>query len=36
MAVKALALKAAKWPLPENASGHLEFFLEQLVQPQSE
>jgi len=36
MAVKALALKAAKWPLPDNASGHLEFFLEQLVQPQPE
>ena len=36
MAVKALALKAVKWPLPDTASGHLEFFLEQLVQPQSE
>ncbi|GGW63101.1 MinD/ParA family protein [Alishewanella tabrizica] len=36
MAIKTLALKAAKWPLPVNASGHLEFFLEQLVQPQSE
>ncbi len=33
MAVKSLALKAAKWPLPDTASGHLEFFLEQLVQP---
>lgn len=33
MAVKALALKAVKWPLPDSASGHLEFFLEQLVQP---
>ena len=33
MAVKSLALKAAKWPLPATASGHLEFFLEQLVQP---
>lgn len=36
MAIKTLALKAAKWPLPVSASGHLEFFLEQLVQPQSE
>ncbi len=36
MAIKALALKAAKWPLPNSASGHLEFFLEQLVQPQSD
>ena len=32
MAIKSLALKAIKWPLPETASGHLEFFLEQLVQ----
>jgi len=36
MAIKTLALRAAKWPLPVSASGHLEFFLEQLVQPQSE
>lgn len=36
MAVKSLALKAAKWPLPAIASGHLEFFLEQLVQPQTD
>lgn len=36
MAIKTLALKAAKWPLPNSASGHLEFFLEQLVQPQSD
>lgn len=36
MAVKALALKAVKWPLPDVASGHLEFFLEQLVQPQAD
>lgn len=34
MAVKGLALKAIKWPVPANASGHLEFFLEQLLQPQ--
>jgi flagellar biosynthesis protein FlhG len=32
MALKGLALKAIKWPLPVSASGHLEFFLEQLVQ----
>lgn len=36
MAIKGLALKVIKWPLPISASGHLEFFLEQLVQPQSE
>lgn len=36
MAIKGLALKVIKWPLPASASGHLEFFLEQLVQPQSE
>ncbi|MDP5134884.1 MinD/ParA family protein [Rheinheimera baltica] len=36
MAVKSLALKTAKWPLPASASGHLEFFLEQLVQPQTD
>lgn len=36
MALKMLALKAIKWPLPKSASGHLEFFLEQLVQPQSD
>ena len=36
MAVKGLALKAIKWPLPANASGHLEFFLEQLLQPQAD
>lgn len=35
MAIKSLALKAVKWPLPATASGHLEFFLEQLVQPHS-
>lgn len=35
IAVKSLALKAGKWPVPENASGHLEFFLEQLVQTET-
>jgi flagellar biosynthesis protein FlhG len=36
MAIKSLALKAIKWPLPAIASGHLEFFLEQLVQRQTD
>lgn len=33
MAVKNLAMRVIKWPTPPGASGHLEFFLEQLVQP---
>ncbi len=36
LAVKTLATRAVQWPVPPTASGHLEFFLEQLVQPQSE
>lgn len=32
MAVKNLAMRVIKWPTPPGASGHLEFFLEQLVQ----
>ncbi|QBL10921.1 MinD/ParA family protein [Rheinheimera sp. D18] len=36
MAIKGLALKAVKWPLPVVASGHLEFFLEQLLQPKAD
>lgn len=36
MAVKGLALKAIKWPVPASASGHLEFFLEQLLQPHAD
>ncbi|MDX3773761.1 MinD/ParA family protein [Chromatiaceae bacterium AAb-1] len=36
IAIQSLALKAVKWPVPENASGHLEFFLEQLVQPRTD
>lgn len=36
LAVKTLAARAVQWPVPPSASGHLEFFLEQLVQPQSE
>ncbi len=34
-AVKTLGTRAVQWPVPPSASGHLEFFLEQLVQPQS-
>jgi len=30
-----LAEKALKWPLPAAASGHLEFFVERLIQPQT-
>lgn len=33
LAVKTLATRAVQWPVPPSASGHLEFFLEQLVQP---
>lgn len=36
LAVKTLATRAIQWPVPPSASGHLEFFLEQLVQPQVE
>ena len=36
LAVKTLATRAVQWPVPPSASGHLEFFLEQLVQPQAE
>ena len=36
LAVKTLATRAVQWPVPPSASGHLEFFLEQLVQPRSE
>ena len=32
LAFKALALKVDTWPLPTNPRGHLEFFVEQLVQ----
>ena len=34
-AFSTLADKAVKWPLPATASGHLEFFVERLVQPQT-
>jgi flagellar biosynthesis protein FlhG len=36
LAVKTLATRAVQWPVPPSASGHLEFFLEQLVQSQNE
>jgi flagellar biosynthesis protein FlhG len=36
LAVKTLAARAIQWPIPPVASGHLEFFLEQLVQGQTE
>jgi flagellar biosynthesis protein FlhG len=36
LAVKTLAARAVQWPIPPVASGHLEFFLEQLVQGQTE
>lgn len=32
MAFRKLAKKAASWPMPEQASGHLEFFVERLIQ----
>lgn len=31
MAFKNLAGKADKWPMPNNANGHLEFFVERLI-----
>lgn len=33
LAFKNLAGKVSRWPVPENANGHLEFFLEQLISP---
>ena len=36
LAVRTLAARAVQWPVPPVASGHLEFFLEQLVhQPEA-
>ena len=32
MAFKNLAKKADNWPIPRNAGGHLEFFVERLIQ----
>jgi len=34
MAFKNLALKADKWPRPDTATGHLEFFVERLIRSQ--
>jgi flagellar biosynthesis protein FlhG len=34
LAFRALAEKVERWPLPTSPRGHLEFFVEQLVQPQ--
>ena len=31
LAIKALAQRALDWPVPAQAGGHLEFFLEQLI-----
>ncbi|MDO6426480.1 MULTISPECIES: MinD/ParA family protein [Thalassotalea] len=31
-AFRALAQKITKWPVPNHASGHLEFFIEQLIE----
>ena len=31
LAIKALAKKALDWPIPAQAGGHMEFFLEQLI-----
>jgi len=35
MAFKTLAQKADKWPVPTGAAGHLEFFVERLIQSSS-
>ena len=32
LAFKAIAQKVDTWPLPANPRGHLEFFVERLVQ----
>jgi len=32
MAFKTLAQKTEKWPVPSAAGGHLEFFVERLIQ----
>jgi flagellar biosynthesis protein FlhG len=34
MAFKNLAQKADKWPRPDAATGHLEFFVERLIRSQ--
>lgn len=35
LAFRSLASKAASWPVPEQARGHLEFFIESLLNTQS-
>ena len=32
LAFRKIAKKVGDWPLPEQASGHLEFFVERLIQ----
>jgi flagellar biosynthesis protein FlhG len=34
-AITQLAGKALQWPIPQQPGGHLEFFLEQLVDQQA-
>lgn len=34
IAFKTLANRAASWPVPDTAGGHLEFFIEQLISPE--
>jgi flagellar biosynthesis protein FlhG len=34
VAFKSLAGNLIKWPVPKEASGHLEFFIEQLLEHQ--
>jgi len=36
IAFKNLAQKADKWPMPSNANGHLEFFVERLIHASSQ
>ena len=36
LAFKTLAQKADKWPVPQNAGGHVEFFIERLIQSRQE
>ncbi len=36
LAFKTLAQKADKWPVPQNAGGHVEFFIERLINSNQE
>ena len=36
LAFKSLSLKADKWPVQGNAGGHVEFFIERLIQASQE